>query len=81
MKILILLTTLLLTTSYAGDKIIDSIGYRYSHDMNNEHDGSKFRAYITKDMYKNKFKFAYERQRTGTGLESGTWFIDHSIKF
>jgi len=81
MKILILLTTLLLTTSYAEDNFIDSIGYRYYHDMDNEHGGSKFRTYVTKKFYKNNFKFAYERKRTGTGLESGTWFIDHSFKF
>ncbi len=60
---------------------IDSLGYRYYHDLDNEHDGSKFRAYATKKVYKSKFKFAYERKRTGMGMESGTWFIDHEYKF
>ena len=49
--------------------------------MDNEHNGSKFRAYATKDFYKSKLKIAYERKRVGRGIEAGTWFIDHSIKF
>ena len=50
-------------------------------DLDNEHDGSKFRAYATKKFYKSKLKFAYERKRTGRGIEAGTWFINHEIKF
>jgi len=51
------------------------------HDMDNERNGSKYRAYVTKNIFNNKFKFAYERHRTGQGVEAGTWFIDHEIKF
>ena len=52
--------------------------------MDNEREGSKYRAYLAKKFYKHKFKFAYERKRTGRGIDdikTGTWFIDHSIKF
>ena len=88
-KLLLLSLTLLMlpyifasNSLYANDFLsIDSIGYRYYHDMDNEREGSKYRAYITKKFYKNKIKFAYERKRTGRGIEAGTWFIDHSIKF
>ena len=88
-KLLLLSLTLLMlpyifasNSLYADDILsIDSIGYRYYHDMDNEREGSKYRAYITKEFYKNKLKFAYERKRTGSGIEAGTWFIDHSIKF
>ena len=78
---LLLLMFLITPTIFAGDKIIDSLGYRYYHDLDNEHDGSKFRAYATKKFYKSKLKFAYERKRTGRGVEAGTWFIDHEHKF
>lgn len=82
-KLLLLsLTLLMLPYMFASNLYaIDSLGYRYYHDMDNEREGSKYRAYITKEFYKNKFKFAYERKRTGSGIEAGTWFIDHSIKF
>tara|TARA_Y100000033_G_C2693073_1_gene84707 strand:+ start:158 stop:442 length:285 start_codon:yes stop_codon:yes gene_type:complete len=81
-KLFVVLTLLWLqniffTNVYA----FDSLGYRYYHDLDNEHDGSKFRAYATKKFYQSKLKFAYERKRTGTGIEAGTWFIDHEYKF
>ena len=78
---LLMLPNIFFNNLYAGDNIFDSIGYRYYHDMDNEHSGSKFRAYATKEFFKSKLKFAYERKRTGRGVEAGTWFIDHSIKF
>ena len=79
----LLIIALLLTSACvsAGNNIIDSVGYRYYHDMDNEQNGSKFRAYATKEFYKSRLKFAYERKRTGRGVEAGTWFIDHAIKF
>ena len=42
----LLIIALLLTSACvsAGDNIIDSVGYRYYHDMDNEQNGSKFRA-------------------------------------
>ena len=49
--------------------------------MDNEHDGSKLRMYVGKKFYNSKVKFAYERKRTGRGVEAGTWFINHEIKF
>mgnify|MGYP003112592420 CR=1 FL=1 len=81
MKKLLILLFFFTAFAYSGDNIFDSVGYRYYHDLDNEHDGSKFRAYVTKKFYKSKFKFAYERKRTGMGTESGTWFIDHEHKF
>ena len=33
-----------------------------------------------KSFYNSKVKLAYERKRTGRGIE-GTWFINHEIKF
>lgn len=84
MKNILLLSLTLLWLQFILSPVslfADEIGYRYYHDMDNEHDGSKYRAYITKKFYKNKLKFAYERKRTGRGIEAGTWFIDHSIKF
>ena len=81
MKKLLVLLFFFTTVSYSGDIIMDSLGYRYYHDLDNEHDGSKFRAYATKKFYQSKFKFAYERKRTGSGVEAGTWFIDHEYKF
>ena len=70
----------------AEDKIqfglpFDSVGYRIYHDMDNEHNGSKLRMYIGKNLYHSKLKIAYERKRTGSGLEAGTFFIDQSFKF
>jgi hypothetical protein len=81
-KLFIVLTLLWLQNIfYTNVYAFDSLGYRYYHDLDNEHDGSKFRAYATKKFYKSKFKFAYERKRTGRGVEAGTWFIDHEYKF
>jgi len=82
-KLLLLsLTLLMLPYMFASNlSAIDSLGYRYYHDMDNEQAGSKYRAYMTKKFYKSKFKFAYERKRTGRGVEAGTWFIDHEYKF
>jgi hypothetical protein len=50
--------------------------------MDNEHDGAKLRLYVGKQtIHFGKFKFAYERKRTGSGMEAGTMFIDQSFKF
>ena len=83
MKYLIIVIVLLTSScAFAEDfKIIDSIGYRYYHDMDNEREGSKLRMYVGKKFYNSKVKFAYERKRTGRGVEAGTWFINHEIKF
>ena len=83
MKYLIIAIVLLTSScAFAEDfKIIDSIGYRYYHDMDNEREGSKLRMYVGKKFYNSKVKFAYERKRTGRGIEAGTWFINHEIKF
>tara|TARA_R100000657_G_C4551332_1_gene23868 strand:+ start:209 stop:454 length:246 start_codon:yes stop_codon:yes gene_type:complete len=81
MKKLLILLFFFTAFTYSGDNIFDSIGYRYYHDLDNEHDGSKFRAYATKKFYKSKLKFAYEKKRTGAGIEAGTWFIEHEHKF
>ena len=82
MKYLIIAIVLLTSScAFASDKIIDSLGYRYYHDMDNEIEGSKLRMYVGKKFYNSKVKFAYERKRTGRGIEAGTWFINHEIKF
>ncbi len=82
MKYLIIAIVLLTSScAFASDKIIDSLGYRYYHDMDNEREGSKLRMYVGKKFYNSKVKFAYERKRTGRGIEAGTWFINHEIKF
>ena len=82
MKYLIIAIVLLTSScAFASDKIIDSLGYRYYHDIDNEREGSKLRMYIGKKFYNSKVKFAYERKRTGRGIEAGTWFINHEIKF
>ena len=82
MKYLIIAIVLLTSScAFASDKIIDSLGYRYYHDMDNEREGSKLRMYVGKKVFNSKLKFAYERKRTGSGLEAGTWFINHEIKF
>ena len=81
MKIILILILSLMVVQLKADAWFDSVGYRYYHDLDNEHDGSKFRAYATKKFYQSKFKFAYERKRTGRGVEAGTWFIDHEYKF
>ena len=83
MKYLIIAIVFLTSScAFAEDfKIIDSIGYRYYHDMDNEREGSKLRMYVGKKFYNSKVKFAYERKRTGRGIEAGTWFINHEIKF
>ena len=82
MKYLIIAIVLLTSScAFASDKIIDSLGYRYYHDMDNEREGSKLRMYVGKKFYNSKLKFAYERKRTGSGLEAGTWFINQEFKF
>ena len=82
MKYLIIAIVLLTSScAFASDKIIDSLGYRYYHDMDNEREGSKLRMYVGNKFYNSKVKFAYERKRTGRGIEAGTWFINHEIKF
>ena len=82
-KILILSLTLLWLQFILSpvSLIADEIGYRYYHDMDNEREGSKLRMYVGKKFYNSKVKFAYERKRTGRGIEAGTWFINHEIKF
>ena len=84
MKKIILLSLTLLWLQFILSPvslIADEIGYRYYHDMDNEREGSKLRMYYGKKFFNSKVKLAYERKRTGAGVESGTWFIDHSIKF
>ena len=81
MKYIITFFTLLLTFNLSSGGIIDTASFRYYHDMDNEHDGSKLRMYVGKKFYNSKVKFAYERKRTGRGIEAGTWFINHEIKF
>ena len=49
--------------------------------MDNEREGSKLRMYVGKKFHNSKVKLAYERKRTGRGIEAGTWFINHEIKF
>ena len=79
--IAILLTSACALQSNANDKIIDTLGYRYYHDMDNEREDSKLRMYVGKKFYNSKVKLAYERKRTGRGVEAGAWFINHEIKF
>ena len=82
MKILLILLVSLLTIQIKADSWFDSVWYRYYHDLDNQHDGSKFRSYATKKLSNNdKLKIAYERKRTGRGVEAGTWFIDYEWKF
>ena len=48
-----LIIAILLTSACAltasNDKIIDTLGYRYYHDMDNEREGSKLRMYVGKN--------------------------------
>ena len=45
--ILLSLTLLMLPFMFSSNLYaIDSIGYRYYHDMDNEREGSKYRAYL-----------------------------------
>ena len=84
MKKILLLSLTLLWLQFILSPVslfADEIGYRYYHDMDNERNGSKIRMYYGKQFFSSKVKLAYERKRTGAGVESGTWFIDHSIKF
>ena len=84
MKKLLLLSLTLLWLQFILSPvslIADEIGYRYYHDMDNEREGSKLRMYYGKKFFSSKVKLAYERKRTGAGVESGTWFIDQSFKF
>ena len=82
MKIILILIVSLITVQLKADSWFDSVGYRYYHDLDNERNGSKFRSYATKKLANNdKLKIAYERQRTGSGFESGVFFIDYEWKF
>jgi len=82
MRIILVLIISLFTLQLKADPWFDSIGYRYYHDMDNERNGSKFRSYLKKKMSNgNNLKIAYERTRTGMGIESGTAFIDYEFKF
>jgi hypothetical protein len=82
MRIILILMVSLITMQLKAGGLFDSIGYRYYHDLDNEHDGSKFRSYATKNLSNNdKLKIAYERKRIGQGLEAGTFFIDYEWKF
>ena len=82
-KLLVVLTLLWLQNIFFTNvHAIDSLGYRYYHDLDNEHDGSKFRSYATKKLSNDdKLKIAYERKRVGQGFEAGTFFIDYEWKF
>ena len=82
MKIIFVLIISFITLQLKADGWFDSVAYRYYHDLDNEHDGSKFRSYATKNLSNNdKLKIAYERQRPGSGFESGVFFIDYEWKF
>ena len=82
MKIILILILSLMVVQLKADAWFDSVGYRYYHDLDNEHDGSKFRSYATKKLSNSdKLKIAYERQRPGSGIESGVFFIDYEWKF
>ena len=82
MRIILILILSLMVVQLKADAWFDSVGYRYYHDLDNEHDGSKFRSYATKKLSNNdKLKIAYERQRPGSGMESGVFFIDYEWKF
>jgi hypothetical protein len=82
MRIILILMVSLIAVQLKAGGLFDSIGYRYYHDLDNEHDGSKFRSYATKNLSNNdKLKIAYERKRLGQGLEAGTFFIDYEWKF
>ena len=80
MKFFMIAILFLLTTYVVSDDKL-SLGYRYYHDMDNEREGSKLRMYVGKKVFNSKLKFAYERKRSGSGLEAGTMFIDQSFKF
>ena len=63
MKKILLLSLTLLWLQFILSPVslfADEIGYRYYHDMDNEHDGSKLRMYYGKKFYKSKLKFAYK---------------------
>ena len=82
MRIILILILSLMVVQLKADALFDSIGYRYYHDLDNEHDGSKFRSYATKKLSNSdKLKIAYERKRMGQGFEAGTFFIDYEWKF
>ena len=82
MRIILVLIISLIVVQLKTDAWFDSVGYRYYHDLDNERNGSKFRSYATKKLSNNdKLKIAYERQRPGSGIESGVFFIDYEWKF
>ena len=49
MRIILVLIISLMVVQLKADAWFDSVGYRYYHDLDNEHDGSKFRSYATKN--------------------------------
>ena len=82
MRIILVLIISLMVVQLKADAWFDSVGYRYYHDLDNERNGSKFRSYATKKLSNNdKLKIAYERQRPGSGIKSGLFFIDYEWKF
>jgi len=82
MRIILVLIISLIVVQLKADAWFDSVGYRYYHDLDNERKGSKFRSYATKKLSNDdKLKIAYERQRPGSGFESGVFFIDYEWKF
>ena len=82
MRIILILILSLMVVQLKADAWFDSVGYRYYHDLDNEHDGSKFRSYATKKLSNNDIlKIAYVRKRMGQGFEAGAFFIDYEWKF
>tara|TARA_Y100001937_G_scaffold93017_1_gene125975 strand:- start:801 stop:1049 length:249 start_codon:yes stop_codon:yes gene_type:complete len=82
MRIILILILSLVVIQLKADAWFDSVGYRYYHDIDNEHDGSKFRSYATKNLSnKDRLKIAYERKRVGQGFKAGVFFIDYEWKF
>ena len=57
MKYIITILTLLFAFNASSGDIIDSLGYRLYHDMDNERDGAKLRLYVGKQtLHFGKFK-------------------------
>ena len=50
--------------SNANDKIIDTLGYRYYHDMDNEREGSKLRMYVGKNSITKKTCIREKKNRS-----------------
>ena len=82
MKIVLILILSLIVLQLKANPWFDSVGYRYYHDLDSERNGSKFRSYVTKKLSNDdRLKIAYERQRPGSGIEAGVFFIDYEWKF